>query len=226
MQDNVMNYGGPQPQTPPPKRPMLWAAVCVLGMFFGGLNVCCSIWGIGGMVMEPYVTDLQKSQPGMTAEQQKSMQDAQKRMMDIQHAHRPGQIAELVLAIVLGIVLVAACALAWRGRQSAVNALVGISMIGMVFEVVRTVFEVYVQLAMSRELQQVVLATSQAFPDADTGGAFQKILGWGVGASVGLGVCIAIAWALLKLAYYATTVVATKRPDIRNYLSFVNQARS
>lgn len=191
------------------KRPGGLLAICVIGILLGALGLCMSGFAAFGLVISPQVFEMQErmlQQPGMPRDPATDrMLQSQRRIQEVTERWYPVQGAIILFDIVLSIALLGGSVVALSWSAFAPSALVGIFGAGTLYEVAKTGVSIWIQIANTEALQA-------AFQSDPAMGGMQG----SVAAGMTIGICFAVGWAVLKIAYFASGLVYMRKRDTRD----------
>jgi len=199
------------------QRPGGLTAICVIAISLGALGACCNVWGLGSAAFQDRLHGMNRRMaeaqhdPGMR-EAQLSMQDE---INEYTRAWMPVTTTLAFGGLILSILLVAGGALSLNYKSGGRMLLLVVCVAGTFFDVGRNV----VEGIFSWRLQQIMARSMEhtmALAAAEHGGAAPSgMVGAAMGVGGALGFALMAAWVLVKLAYYVTTLVYVRKPEIR-----------
>jgi len=197
----------------PRRRPGGLTAVCVIAIVLGALGLCMSLVGLASLAfqdkLEEFAMRQQQPPPGMPDGFLKAQMEMQKKIQEIQqnvtHRYRGANMGILLLNLVFASSLLAGGIMTLKMNPTARTFLVGVFAAVIVFEIVRTVVTVFMQLDMFAELSTI---PSVGSGPADVILTFAKVVAIG-------GMAFGIVLGLGKVIFYAIGACYLRRPNIR-----------
>jgi hypothetical protein len=207
------------------KRPGGLTAICVIAIILGCLSTCGTLYGYAGAAFTPMMQSWQQQQMnagGFGASPQfDEMQRAQQEMTaEMQRFTLPG-LALSTLGALIGLALLIGASLALSGKPVARGLLVMFG-VGIAFEVLHAAAGVWLQIQTQELVQRYMgrmMSMSQTPGSPPPPAEIDTIMSATMGASMAIGICFAVGWALAKITYYGWSIAYLRKPEVRAHLS-------
>ena len=199
----------------PRKRPGGLTAVCVIAIVLGGLGLCGSVLGLGSLAFQDKIEkfSMQQQTPagmpdGILKNQMEMQKKMQQKMMEVTHRYRGITLGTTLLNLLFATSLLVGGIMTMKLNPTGRTFLVTVFLAVIVFEIVRLVITVFMQLDMAAAMT----AAFQGGAGANQGAALLAT-SMKVGTFIGMG--IGLVMALGKIVFYGIGASYLGRQKIR-----------
>ena len=179
------------------KRPGGLLGVSIVGILLGALHCGGGVFGIVSLVV-------QQENPALSEGAQFVA-----RTNEFQAAIRPYSITTSSLGMLVGLLVLALAVGLLALRREALTASKFVLPVGIGFELVQTVFSIWVQA----QLMDIMQGAAHEVTGAATSPHVAEAVGQAMSASLWFGMCCAGFFTLAKLAYYGASLWYLRKPE-------------
>jgi len=215
----------PDPFKPPaaaatlPRRPTGLTAVCVIAIILGGLGLAGSLMGVVGLTVG---SSMQKAftlppQPGMDTQVIDAQLAMQREIQAVADRYWGYNLAFVLACLFVAGGLLAGGIIALGIKPAGRALLIGAFAVAVVFEVLRAVFQVFMQVEMVAVMSDSISRIMEAASPAGAPGAEQAATIAAVATQVGMfvGIAFVCVYVLAKLIFYAVGIHYLRRPSVQ-----------
>jgi len=215
----------PDPYEPPaaaathPRRPTGLAVVCVIAIILGGLGLAGSLVGIVGLTAG---SSMQRAftlplQPGMDRRVIDAQLAMQRNIQAVADRYWGYNLAFVLACLFVAGGLLAGGIITLGIKPAGRRLLIGAFAVAVVFEVLRAVFHVFMQIEMAAVMSDSMSRIMEATSPAGAPGADQAATIAAVATQVGVfvGIAFTCVYVLAKLIFYAVGIHYLRRPNVQ-----------
>jgi hypothetical protein len=198
----------------PRQRPGGLTAVCVIAIVLGGLGLCASLFGLASLAFQDKIEKFsmqQQTPPGMPngvlKDQMEMQKKMQQKMMEVTHRYRGVTLGTTLLNLLCATSLLVGGIMTMKLNPTGRSFLVMVFVAVIVFEIVRLVIMVFMQLDMAAAMT----AAFQGGPSNQAAAFLATSMK--IGTFVGMG--IGFVMALGKIVFYGIGASYLGRPKVR-----------
>lgn len=199
----------------PRQRPGGLTAVCVIAIVLGGLGLCTSLFGLASLAFQDKIEkfSMQQQPPagmpnGMFKSQMEMQKKMQQKMLEVAHRYRGVNLGITLLNLLFASSLLVGGIMTMKLNPTGRTFLAAVFLAVIVFEIVRLVITVFMQLDMAAAMS----AAFQGGPGTDQATALLAT-SMKVGTFVGMG--IGFVLALGKIIFYGIGASYLGRSKVR-----------
>jgi hypothetical protein len=203
------------------KRPGGLTAICVIAIILGCLSTCGTLYGYAGAAAGPMMQSWQQQlqQQGGGAPGFDEMQQAQTEMMEALRPYTWVGLGFSTIGMLVALALLIGAALVLAGKPIGGTIVVPLFGVAIAYEVLQAAAQVWMQI----QTQEVVgRYMSRIMSMSQTGTApppeLDSMMSGIMGASMIVGICFAVGWALAKITYYGWSIAYLRKPEVRAHL--------
>lgn len=203
------------------RRPGGLTAICVIAIILGSLGLAASVLGLGSMAAKSWINEAFLIKPPKDGKIDKAFEaqmEMQARMNQVTDRYAGFTLGFALLNVVIAGSLVTGGILALKLHPNGRKLLIAAFTTAIVFELLRAIMNVCMQLEMSEIMYDSMsrMMRASAPPGAGPEGAAITAAAMKVGVYIGIG--ITLVMVLAKLIYYAIGTQYLQRPNVRELL--------
>ncbi len=198
------------------KRPGALTAIAIIGLILGSLGTCSGLTSIGSILAQDSLQAFSRQMVETASMGDPSALQAQLEMQDRVNAlaaeWRPALLGHQVLNMLASLALVAGCILLLRGKPKGPAIVIAAAAASILIDGAGGVITALYQLESSAIVEEFL--AQQAASDPALAGAERSMSAIGT-ASARAAMLFSGVWALVKIGFYAFSIVRLRKPDVR-----------
>lgn len=199
------------------KKPPRLVATCIAALVLATLFVCADLSQLAGEVGNAWI----QSRPEMR--QMTAAQDASpgaggammRETLALQNTMRPFLIVISSVDLLVGFVLIAGAAMTLALSRVGRTVFAGALLVALGWDLVGLVVKLFVQWKTQQLMQRFMSEMATDMPPPSGGGPdVGSMMSTWIGASLAIGVVCAGGWVAIKVAFYVSSLLYLRRPEV------------
>ena len=204
-------------------RPGWYTFFCVIAIVLGGLGLAGGLMGFVGLFVAESIQKAFQGQPQPGLPQEfidiQNQMNAEMNALTARHFLISLIVHVLLIGVATGLLIGGIRSLAMS--KSGARMLATMFLITSVFEVGRVAFTIYFQMAASQVMQKhfgPLMESARPKGGAAMPPGMSEIMSTSMTIGMGVGICFAVGWLLIKLAIYISGWVYLSKPQVQALL--------